>query len=369
MGGFFRAARSVTGGIAGAVQSIGRSLGSALSNAISAARSVTGAVAENPVPVIETIALTYVGVPPTVAAAAVSAANGGTPRQIATAAAAAYVGSEVSSATGSSVAAAGASDATVQIASSAAGASASAVTSAIASGKPLDEALKEGATAAVVGAAAGGVAEGVKSSLAEPISGTGLKGTISTVPTTTDQFGVKADYSFAPQQAEGISARIPTTGGQGLYADPNAILPSSLSAYRTAPSQMKVGEDGGLTTRYQDASASVVPESLQQYITKSTGEAPQTTASPQTVSPIGKFEESAIKSLVGSGLSSLLRPSVPGTTGASPTTYSGQPTTGVTAGLGGARGGAGDVESSETGGKRRNVWNEASLRLTDALGI
>ena len=31
--------------------------------------------------------------------------------------------------------------------------------------------------------------------------------------------------------------------------------------------------------------------------------------------------------------------------------------------------GAGEIESSETGGKRRNVWNEASLRLKDALGI
>lgn len=31
--------------------------------------------------------------------------------------------------------------------------------------------------------------------------------------------------------------------------------------------------------------------------------------------------------------------------------------------------GAGEIESPETGGKRRNVWNEASLRLKDALGL
>lgn len=44
--------------------------------------------------------------------------------------------------------------------------------------------------------------------------------------------------------------------------------------------------------------------------------------------------------------------------------YGALPTTGLT-----SYRGAGEIESSETGGKRRNVWNEASLRLKDALGI
>ena len=44
--------------------------------------------------------------------------------------------------------------------------------------------------------------------------------------------------------------------------------------------------------------------------------------------------------------------------------YTSLPTTGLTTGRG-----AGEIESSETGGKRRNVWNEASLRLKDALGL
>ena len=44
--------------------------------------------------------------------------------------------------------------------------------------------------------------------------------------------------------------------------------------------------------------------------------------------------------------------------------YGPLPTTGLT-----SYRGAGEIESSETGGKRRNVWNEASLRLKDALGI
>ena len=44
------------------------------------------------------------------------------------------------------------------------------------------------------------------------------------------------------------------------------------------------------------------------------------------------------------------------------------PTTGTTVGLTGERG-AGEIESQETGKKRQNVWNEASLRLKDALGV
>jgi hypothetical protein len=46
----------------------------------------------------------------------------------------------------------------------------------------------------------------------------------------------------------------------------------------------------------------------------------------------------------------------------------GSPTSGTTVGLTGERG-AGEIESKETGKKRKNVWNEASLRLKDALGV
>ena len=54
-----------------------------------------------------------------------------------------------------------------------------------------------------------------------------------------------------------------------------------------------------------------------------------------------------------------------GATFAAPTTGT---TTGTTTGLTGERG-AGEIESKETGKKRKNVWNEASLRLKDALGV
>jgi len=46
------------------------------------------------------------------------------------------------------------------------------------------------------------------------------------------------------------------------------------------------------------------------------------------------------------------------------TSFSGLPTTGLT-----AERGAGEIESKESGKDRQNVWNEASLRLKDALGV
>lgn len=51
------------------------------------------------------------------------------------------------------------------------------------------------------------------------------------------------------------------------------------------------------------------------------------------------------------------------------TSFTGGATTaGITTGLAGGRG-AGELESKETGKERKNVWNEASLRLKDALGV
>lgn len=50
------------------------------------------------------------------------------------------------------------------------------------------------------------------------------------------------------------------------------------------------------------------------------------------------------------------------------TSFGGAPTTGTTVGLTGERG-AGEIEGKETGKERQNVWNEASLRLKDALGV
>ena len=44
------------------------------------------------------------------------------------------------------------------------------------------------------------------------------------------------------------------------------------------------------------------------------------------------------------------------------------PLAGTSGGLTSTRG-AGELESKETGKPRKNVWNEESLRLKDALGV
>jgi hypothetical protein len=51
-------------------------------------------------------------------------------------------------------------------------------------------------------------------------------------------------------------------------------------------------------------------------------------------------------------------------TTSAPTYPASSPTTGLT-----STRGAGEIEGEETGGRRRNVWNEESLRLKDALGL
>jgi hypothetical protein len=50
------------------------------------------------------------------------------------------------------------------------------------------------------------------------------------------------------------------------------------------------------------------------------------------------------------------------------TSFAPLPTAGTSVGLTGERG-AGEIESKESGKQRQNVWNEASLRLKDALGV
>jgi hypothetical protein len=121
------------------------------------------AIAKDPLPVIATVALSAVGVPPPIASAAVTAAQGGSPKDIAVAAVAAGVGGKVGgsvggavggSAMGKSVAAAtGTSIETVsKIAASASGASSATVTARVLQGQPLDQALKEGLVAGAGGA-------------------------------------------------------------------------------------------------------------------------------------------------------------------------------------------------------------------------
>jgi len=320
-------------------------------------------IAKNPLPVIETIALSAAGVPPTIAAAAVAAANGGDLKQIATAAAAAYVGQEASGAAGAEATSSGASASTAKIASSAAGSSAATVTSALASGQPLDKALEVGLTSGALSAGTTGVIEAGKSALSTPETGAGIKA----VPGTgTQLLGDQTSVSGL-----GLTDKVPTGGGQGLTVDPNIILPTSLAKYGADTGKVRGTDTGGLQPAYTSASDSLTPPSFDATLAPpTTYQEPKTvTQTPEPV--ISKTTESLARPIVSGALSEVfgLGPKVPGAPAAGGSAPIAQgATAGTSVGLTGERG-AGEIETKETGKPRQNVWNEASLRLKDALGV
>jgi hypothetical protein len=333
----------------------------AVGKAVSYVGNVVENVVENPLPVIETIALSAIGVPPPVAAAVVSAANGGDIKQIATAYIAVSVGSEAASAAGAGATSAGVSAETAKIVSSAAGASTATVTSALASGQPLDKALEAGLTSGALAGGTTGVIEAGKTALAPPETGAGIKA----VPGQgTQLLGDQTSVSGL-----GLTEKVPTGGGQGLTVDPATVLYTS----QFAPSTGKVRgtEEGGLQPAYKSASDYLTPPSFDTSVAPSTTyQEPKTvTQTPEPV--ISKTTESLARPVISSGLSELfgLGPKVPGAPSAGGSAPVAQgATTGTTTGLTSARG-EGEIESKESGKARQNVWNEASLRLKDALGV
>ena len=312
-----------------------------VTKAVEKIESVGQNIIDHPLPVIETIALVSVGLDPATASAAVSAANGGKVEDIAKSYAAGAVGSEVAGSVGDPG----------SITSGAAGGAASGATKAALTGQDV---VTGAATGGVVGGGTSAAMSGIKDLTSEPVAGTGLKGNV----------GEGTSLAASTQPGTGLTNAIPTTGGQGVVGDPNAILPASLGQYGTAPSQQKAG-DTGLTPRYTSASNTVLPESLAGYQTDYSS---TTQGRPMEQSSLSPSTQAALKSVIGGSLSQLFAPSAGGQqatpTGAPDTSV----TTGTTVGLTGERG-AGEIEGQGTGGKRKDVWNEASLRLKDALGI
>ena len=323
-----------------------------------------GNVLANPLPVVETIALTSVTGDPTVAAAAVSALNGGDPKQIATAAVAAYAGQEASSAANAEATSSGASASTAKIASSAVGASTATVTSALASGQPLDKALEAGLTSGALAGATTGVIEAGKAALAPPYTGQGVQ----VVPGQgTQLFGDQTSVSDI-----GFTDKVPTGGGQGLVVDPNIILPPSLAQYGTNTGKVSGTEEGGLQPAYKSASDYLTPPSFDSSLAPPTPYKDPTTVTETQEPVISKTTEALARPIISGALSDLfgLGPKVPGAPSAGDSAsapISQGVTSGTTTSLTGERG-AGEIEG-EGGTNRKNVWNEESLRLKDALGL
>jgi hypothetical protein len=341
------------GGPAKAVQKVV----SGAENVVSGAVKTVEAIAEDPLPFIATVALISVGVPPELAAAAVTAANGGDMDEIVTSAATAYVGGQAAQYAGSSASSAGSSATTAKIAASAAGASTATTLRELDNGKPFDEALDAGLKSAVVSGGTTAVIEGGKAALAPPETGQGIKA----VPGKgTNLAGDQSKVS-----GTGLTEKVPTGGGQGLTVDPSSTLYTS--QFTPSTGRVRGTEEGGLQPAYRSGSDYLTPNSFDTSIAPSTPyKEPRTvTQTPEPV--ISKTTEMLARPIIAGGLSELFGfgPQVPGapSVGVAQTT-----TTGTTTGLTGTSG-AGEIEGKESGKKRSNVWNEESLRLKDALGV
>jgi hypothetical protein len=177
-------------------------------NLVSTANSVVDAAARNPLPIIETAVLLSLDVPPQVASAAVSAANGGKPQDIA----AAYAGGQVAGAVGP----------TGDSITSAAGRGAvQGATSAALTGKDVAKgAVSGGATGGVTA----GLTQGYKSLLDQSSSGGGLNVKPNVIPTGGDPYSANYVAPAAPTDPYGTGST-----GYGLAA-PTGSDTSGLSA-------------------------------------------------------------------------------------------------------------------------------------------
>ena len=234
-------------------------------------------IIRDPMPIIETLALTAMGVPPMVANAAVTAMRGGSVKDIAISAIASGAGRLAGSAAGSAAASAGVGSTMATIAASAAGASAAGVTSSLAKGNSLEKALEDGLIAGAFG--------GTNTALTTALnSGLNAAATAANTPTLnkdnlnisplssadgqpdiepTNDYSVKADYSlgststpkfgFDSSTGTGLTANPLTTGAENVGYSPvdyglvgaNAGLGLQMP---TSPAIRKMGGGQGLTT-------------------------------------------------------------------------------------------------------------------------
>jgi hypothetical protein len=156
------------------------------------------------------------------------------------------------------------------------------------------------------------------------------------VPGQTEGGGVVVEAKYEPQPA--FDPTLTFTG---------ATQPKSPSA--PAPAQTRDQQMVDLIKPTESADTTQPAPSAPSEAAPTEGKAAEQPASKKTPSPITYTGVTPLTQTLG-------------------TSFSGVPTTGTTTGLTGERG-AGEIESKETGKNRQNVWNEASLRLKDALGV
>jgi len=324
----------------GAVSSVGNAVTSAVNTISRDVTDVANAVIKNPLPIIETLAVTSVlgpggalasGLTATqaaaVGAAAVTAANGGNVQQIATSAASAGVGSEVTQLVAPSVTPVeGAATGSTSPVASAAGGAAGGATQAALTGQNI---LKGAATGgAVSGGAALGAQEVSAATSPGTMSGTGL--TLSTDPNVSGEPGLKAPSSFSSSET---------------------LTPG-------APQEPGI--------QYTLANPTVTPGGVDYGFTQATPQDTLTSA-PQTTPGLTKAQQDALQSVFGFGISTALAPKSTGIGGLGVATTGGGSTGTTSSTTGGSPGGT-ELDPS-TGKSPELAWGDKYSSLKEGLNL
>lgn len=304
----------------GAVKSVAKAATKVVSKAAKAVGNAVSNVVKNPLPVIETVALTAALGPSgyglstataaSISSAAVSAANGGNVKDIATSAVAGYAGGQVAGMAGSQVQAAGYSQTMAQVAASASGASVDGTLQGLARGQSLEQALQLGFESGLVSGATTASMSGIKSALAQGPQQAGEAR--FRVPAQGD-YQIGGDIAQVPNQV-GFTDKVPTGGGVGFVANPSVLYSS-----RFAPTQSVRGtSEGGVQPAYQSAGSMITPAGLGQYTS------PYMERPDFVPSPLSSTQEKLLGEALGTAFGSLFQKDY---TGGSQTTYAAaQPT-------------------------------------------
>jgi hypothetical protein len=321
------------GGVSKAVEDVSKTIS-----------NVSDVIQKNPLPIIEAVAIIAAGpevgvlfgvseaAGTAIASAAVQAANGGDVGQIATAAATGYAGGQASGYAGAQATGAGASPLLADIAASASG---SAATTALRGGTP-DDILKAAAAGTVASTVGGETGSRILGSVAGQAA----------LERTPEQIAISAG-----EQALGDYLKSPTFDTPPPVEAP--LDQTTAEDARLARQEAKIA--GSEKGAYMPEGSFVAPIEEP----KQGAFLPAEPSSKMNIIPETKpgqyaytFTSLPVKSKVGGSASTEALGQALGTT------------TGLTASRG-----AGEIEGTGTGGQRKKVWNEESLKLKDALGV
>jgi hypothetical protein len=293
MGGIAKAVSSVVSGVGKAVSSVASSVGSAVSSTASGVdacgrktinnlENAVSNVIKNPLPIIETIALTAVLGPAgagfsgvaaaSISSAAVSAANGGNIGDIATAAATSYAGGVAGQAAGTAVGAeigsesSGAQLTTLgKITSSAVGASTTTTLRQLADGSSLSDAVSAGSKSFAAAGITTGAIEGLKAAFNEspsypaPVEERGtIEATGEAVAAEPPPLGIQQQYATLRVDSP-YTPSDPLIGKTESQLLASALYPAVYSTLFGKQQQAPVSAPRGTTAAPKQAAAPTQP--------------------------------------------------------------------------------------------------------------